>query len=79
MDVDYGRSINKYILSSYCVPSSVLGHMGDNGYVSQSTGGDRTNKVYAIETETGTGGLKMGQDIGNKSIDRNCRTCGHRS
>lgn len=79
VDVDYGRSINKYILSPYCVPTSVLGHMRDKGYISQSFGGDRINELYAIETETGTGGLKMEQDISNKNIDRNCRTCAHRS
>lgn len=28
MDVDYGGSINKYILSAYCVPSSVIPYRG---------------------------------------------------
>lgn len=28
MGVGYGRSINQYILSPYCVPSSVLDHRG---------------------------------------------------
>lgn len=59
----YGRSINKYILSPYWVPTSVLGYMKDKRYISQSFGGDRINKLYVIGTETGTGGLKMEQDI----------------
>lgn len=63
MDVDYDRSVNKHILSSYCVPSSVFDHMVDKGYFSQSIRGDETIKLYVIETKTVTGGIKMGQDV----------------
>lgn len=63
MDVDYGGSINKYILSFNCVPSSVLDRIGDKGYVPQFIKEDTINELCVTDREIGTCGLKMGQDI----------------
>ena len=61
--MDYGGSINKYILSFNCVPSSVLGCIGDKGYVPHFIKEDTIKKLCVTDREIRTCGLKMGQDI----------------